>query len=59
MVLKRITYRGAWVAQLVKRLPLAQVMILGSWDLARIGLLLSRESASPSPSDSALDTAHA
>ena len=26
--------RGAWVAQLVKGLPLAQVMILGSWDQA-------------------------
>ena len=23
---------GAWVAQLVKRLPLAQIMILESWD---------------------------
>ena len=24
-------YRGAWMTQLVKRLPLAQVMIPGSW----------------------------
>ena len=26
--------RGAWVAQSVKRLPLGQVMIPGSWDQA-------------------------
>ena len=26
--------RGAWVAQWVKPLPLAQVMISGSWDQA-------------------------
>ena len=24
--------RGTWVAQLVKHLPLAQVMVPGSWD---------------------------
>ena len=30
----------AWVAQLLKCLPLAQVMIPGSWDGATIGLLL-------------------
>ena len=27
-----VNRRGAWGAQLVKRLPSAQVMILGSWD---------------------------
>ena len=29
--------RDAWVAQLVKHLPLAQVMIPGFWDGAHIG----------------------
>ena len=40
------------MAQSVKHLPSAQVMIPGSWDGAgmRIGSLLSRESASPNPS---------
>ena len=27
-------FRGAWVAQMVKHLPSAQVMIPGSWDRA-------------------------
>ena len=41
--------RGTWVAQLVKHLPLAQVMILRFWDeVPSLGSLLSRESASPS-----------
>ena len=30
--------KGAWVAQLVKRLPSAQVMIPGSWDRAPHGV---------------------
>ena len=43
--------RGAWVAQSVKCLPSAQVMIPGFWNGAPTsGFLLSRESASPSPS---------
>ena len=43
--------KGTWVAQLVKRLPLAQVMIPVSWDPGpTLGSLLSREFASPSPS---------
>lgn len=29
---------GAWVAQLLKRLPLVQVMVPESWDESRIGL---------------------
>jgi len=42
---------GAWVAQSVKHLPSAQVMILGSWDPAPSGeSLLIGESASSSPS---------
>ena len=32
---------GTWVAQSVKHLPLAQVMILGSWDPAAHGALCS------------------
>ena len=32
-----------WVAQSVKSLPLAQVMISGSWDGAHIGLHAQRE----------------
>ena len=45
--------RGAWVAQSVKHLPSARVMISGSWDQAPTsGSLLSRESTSPSPSAS-------
>ena len=40
---------GAWLAQLVKRLTLAQVMISGSWDGAPGSRsVLSRESAWPS-----------
>jgi len=40
---------GAWVAQMVKHLPLAQVMIPGSWDGAPAwGSLLGGEPASPS-----------
>ena len=31
----KISSWDTWVAQLVKCLPLAQVMILGSWDGAR------------------------
>ena len=30
--LELVLQSGAWVAQSVKHLPLAQVMILGSWD---------------------------
>ena len=41
---------GVWVAQLVKHLPLFQVMIPGFLDGAPLGSLLSREPASPSPS---------
>ena len=29
---KILSFRGAWVAQLVKHLPSAQVMILEFWD---------------------------
>ena len=29
---KAMTFRGLWVAQSIKRLPSAQVMILGSWN---------------------------
>ena len=47
--------RGAWVAQSVKHLPSAQVMILESWD--RASYLLSGESASLFPS--ALHATHA
>ena len=46
---------GAWVAQSVKHLPLAQVMISGSWDQSPHQApcsVLSGESASPSPSAS-------
>ena len=54
----KIRRRGAWVAQLVKCLPSAQVMISGSWDRALLsGSLLSEESASLSPS--ATSPAHA
>ena len=38
-----------WVAQLVKRLPLAQVLILGSWDQVPGQASCSAESASPFP----------
>ena len=31
---KKINFEGTWVAQSVKCLPLAQVMISGSWDRA-------------------------
>ena len=31
-ILKRVFFRGAWMAQWVQRLSLAQVMILESWD---------------------------
>ena len=41
---------GVWVAQSVKRLPSAQVMIPGSWDQAQRRLPAQQESASPSPS---------
>ena len=44
LILKYARVWGAWVAQSVKPLPLAQLMIPGSWD----GALLSRESAFPS-----------
>ena len=33
-LLKEKNVQGVWVAQLVKHLPLAQVMIPGSWDQA-------------------------
>jgi len=47
---KKGKVRDAWVAQSVKHLPLAQVMISGSWDQALSpATLLSRESVSPSP----------
>ena len=44
--------RDTWVAQSVKHLPSAQVMIPGSWDGGphSSGLLLSGKPASPSPS---------
>lgn len=43
--------RGARVAQSVKHLTLAQIMIPGGWDRAPpLGFLLSGESTSPSPS---------
>ena len=46
-----IGYWGAWVAQSVKHLPLAQVMISESWDQAlRQASLLRGEPASSSPS---------
>ena len=49
--------RGAWVAQSVKCLPSAQVIISGSWDRAlHQRSLFNRESASPSAS--ALPPAH-
>ena len=35
--MKILINRGAWAAQWVKRLPLAQVMILLSWDQALHG----------------------
>ena len=45
------TSRGAWVAQLVKCLPSAQVMILGVLGLSpTAGSLLGKVSACPSPS---------
>ena len=40
---------GAWVAQLVKCLPLAQVMIPGSWDQALHGSLLRGSLLLPLP----------
>ena len=39
---------GAWVAQSIKHLPSAQVMISGSWDRALHWAPCSAESASPS-----------
>ena len=46
--------RGAWVAQWVKRLPSAEVMISGVLGSSpTLGSLLREESASPSPSSSA------
>ena len=43
------TFWDAWVAESVKHLPLAQIMIPGSWDGAPCrGSLLSGEPASPS-----------
>ena len=38
------------MAQLVNHLPLAQVIISGSWDQAGSGFLLSEDSGFPSPS---------
>ena len=32
LLVKKGHFQGAWVARLVKHLPLAQVMIPGSWD---------------------------
>ena len=40
--------QGFWVAQLVKHLLLALIMILGSWDRALGWALLSGKPASPS-----------
>ena len=43
---KNLSARGAWVTQLFKHLPSAQVMIPGSWDqtpheaLCSVGMLL-------------------
>ena len=45
----QLDFRGAWVAQLVKRLPFAQVMITGLGVELHRGSLLNGESASPSP----------
>ena len=47
---KESTDGGAWVAQVVKHLPSAQVMNSGSWDQARIQLPAQRASASLCPS---------
>ena len=55
IILKYYWSWGTRVAQLVKCLPWAWVMISGSWDQAlHWNPPLSRESASPSPSDSPL-----
>ena len=42
--------RGTWMAQLVKHLPLVQVMIWGPGIEPRVVSMLGGESASPSPS---------
>ena len=48
--IKMYAYWGAWVAQSVKRLPLAQVMIPGSWDrVPQWGVCFSLSSACRSP----------
>ena len=44
---KELYYRGAWVAQWVKPLPSAQVMISGSWDQAPNQALCSTGSLPP------------
>jgi len=51
--IKKIINGGAWVAQSVKPLPLAQIMIPGFWDPAWSGSLLSGKTASPSPTSHA------
>ena len=49
-VFKNFIFRGNWVAQSVKHLPVAQVLILWCWDRApKWGSLPIEESASPSP----------
>ena len=42
LCMKVLVQGGTWVAQLVKHLPLAQVMIAGSWDWVPIGLPAQR-----------------
>ena len=39
--IKNLDYRGTWVAQSVKHLPSAHVMIPGSWDRVPHGALWS------------------
>ena len=49
-MLNTSTHRGACVAQLVKHLASAQVIMLASGSIPTLGSLLSRESVSPFPS---------
>ena len=47
--IKKSKIQGAWVAQLIKCLPSAQVMIPGSWDGALLWASCSGQPASPFP----------